>query len=82
MKQHFADQVEEEDTIEKAFTGWLVDNGYLTVEELEEGVVGIQTALPKGTYRLTQDVFAGNEGEIRVKKVMLLSAFAETTSHW
>ena len=30
LKQHFADQVEEEDTIENAFTGWLIDNGYTT----------------------------------------------------
>ena len=36
LKQHFAGQVEDEDTIEKAFSGWLVDNGYLTKEELEE----------------------------------------------
>ena len=40
LKQHFADQVEEEDTIEKAFMGWLVDNGYITEEELAEEVSG------------------------------------------
>ena len=68
MKQHFADQVEEEDTIEKAFTGWLIDNGYISQEELEESVIGIQAALPKGSYRLTQDIFAGNQGEINGKK--------------
>ena len=63
LKQHFADQVEEEDTIENAFSGWLIDNGYITKE---------------GSYRLTQDVFAGNEGEIRGKKGDVIIAFAET----
>jgi len=36
LKQHFADQVEEEDTIENAFKSWLIDNGYATEEEVKE----------------------------------------------
>ena len=78
LKQHFAGQVENEDTIEKAFTGWLVDNGYLTKEELEESVIGIGATLPKGTYKLTQDIFAGNEGDIKGKKGDTVVAFADT----
>ena len=78
LKQHFASQVEDEDTIEKAFTGWLVDNGYLTKEELEESVIGIGATLPKGTYKLTQDIFAGNEGDIKGKKGDIVVAFADT----
>ena len=78
LKQHFAGQVENEDTIEKAFTGWLVDNGYLTKEELEESVIGIGATLPKGTYKLTQDIFAGNEGDIKGKKGDIVVAFADT----
>ena len=78
LKQHFADQVEEEDTIENAFSGWLIDNGYITKEELEESVIGIQAALPKGSYRLTQGIFAGNQGEIKGKKGDVIIAFAET----
>ena len=78
LKQHFAGQVEDEDTIEKAFTGWLVDNGYLTKEELEESVIGIGATLPKGTYKLTQDIFAGNEGEIKGRKGDTVVAFADT----
>ena len=79
LKQHFADQVEEEDTIEKAFTGWLIDNGYVTEEELKEEISGEESkVLPKGTYRLTQDVFAGNRGEIRGKKGDIIVAFADT----
>ena len=78
LKQHFAGQVEDEDTIEKAFTGWLVDNGYLTKEELEESVIGIGATLPKGTYKLTQDTFAGNEGDIKGRKGDTVVAFADT----
>jgi len=78
LKQHFAGQVEDEDTIEKAFTGWLVDNGYLTKEELEESVIGIGATLPKGTYKLTQDIFAGNEGDIKGRKGDTVVAFADT----
>ena len=78
LKQHFAGQVENEDTIEKAFTGWLVDNGYLTKEELEESVIGIGATLPKGSYKLTQDIFAGNEGDIKGKKGDTVVAFADT----
>ena len=78
LKQHFAGQVEDEDTIEKAFTGWLVDNGYLTKEELEESVIGIGATLPKGRYKLTQDIFAGNEGDIKGRKGDTVVAFADT----
>ncbi len=78
LKQHFAGQVEDEDTVEKAFTGWLVDNGYLTKEELEESVIGIGATLPKGRYKLTQDIFAGNEGDIKGKKGDTVVAFADT----
>ena len=78
LKQHFAGQVEDEDTIEKAFTGWLVDNDYITKEELEESVIGIGATLPKGRYKLTQDIFAGNEGDIKGKKGDTVVAFADT----
>ena len=78
LKQHFAGQVEDEDTIEKAFSGWLVDNGYLTKEELEESVIGIGATLPKGRYKLTQDIFAGNEGDIKGKKGDTVVAVADT----
>jgi hypothetical protein len=80
LKQHFADQVEEEDTIERAFKGWLVDNGYVTEEELAEEISGEESKiLPKGSYRLTQDVFAGNKGEIRGKKGDVILVFADTS---
>lgn len=83
LKQHFASQVEEEDTIQRAFVAWLIDNEYTTrediVEELQEEVIGIGETLPKGSYKLTQDIFAGDEGEIKGKKGDIVVAFAEIT---
>jgi len=79
LKQHFADQVEEEDMIENAFTAWLLKHGYVTEEEVNEEVMGLGAVLEKGSYKLNQDIFAGNEGEIKGKKGDTVIAFADTT---
>ena len=138
LKQHFTDQVEEEDMIENAFTVWLLKHGYVTeqevdeaadlhrtsprrkwqrgfkgprgtgnpndqmgtfkrmrknpktgkvwygvekeeVEELDEEVMGLGAVLEKGSYKLNQDIFAGNEGDIKGKKGDTVIAFADTT---
>ena len=52
LKQHFADQVEEEDTVENAFKNWLVDNGYATNEEINEHVD--HDILMSGRYKLKE----------------------------
>jgi len=52
LKQHFADQVEEEDTIENTFKNWLVDNGYTTEEEINEHVA--HDVLLSGRYKLKE----------------------------
>ena len=79
LKQHFADQVEEEDMIENAFTVWLLKHGYVTEEEVNEEVMGIGAVLEKGSYKLNQDIFAGNEGDIKGKKGDVVIAFADTS---
>lgn len=79
LKQHFAGQVEDEDMIERAFTKWLVGNNYVTEEELAEEVLGIGETLPKGSYRLKVDIFAGNQGEIKGRKGDIVVAFGETS---
>jgi hypothetical protein len=79
LKQHFAGQVEDEDMIEKAFKTWAIKNGYATEEELGEEVGGEQSKiLPKGSYKLTQDIFVGNQGDIRGKSGDVVIAFADT----
>ena len=79
LKQHFGGQVEDEDMIEKAFKTWAIKNGYATEEELEEEVGGEESKiLPKGSYKLTQDIFVGNQGDIRGKSGDVVIAFADT----
>ena len=79
LKQHFGGQVEDEDMIEKAFKTWAIKNGYATEEELGEEVGGEQSKiLPKGSYKLTQDIFVGNLGDIRGKAGDVVIAFADT----
>ena len=64
LKQHFSDQVEDEEIIEKAFKTWLVDNGYITEEEINEEVIGLGDLLPKGKYKLVNDVVPDTEGDL------------------
>ena len=79
LKQHFGGQVEDEDMIEKAFKTWAIKNGYATEEELGEEVGGEQSKiLPKGSCKLTQDIFVGNQGDIRGKAGDVVIAFADT----
>ena len=54
LKQHFASEVEEEDTIETAFRNWLVDNNYATEEEIIEAAAPVKTLKP-GRYRYEDD---------------------------
>ena len=79
LKQHFGGQVEDEDMIEKAFKTWAIKNGYATEEELGEEVGGEESKiLPKGSYKLTQDIFEGNQGDIRGNAGDVVIAFADT----
>ena len=64
LKQHFSDQVEDEEIIEKAFKTWLVDNGYITEEEINEEVMGLGDLLPKGKYKLVTDVVPDQDGDM------------------
>jgi len=64
LKQHFASQVDEEDTIENTFKQWLVDSEYATEEELQEEVIGLGDILPKGSYRLTNEVVPDKDGDM------------------
>jgi len=79
LKQHFATQVEEEDTIETAFTSWCIDNGYIDPEDLTEAVGEDEKYLAKGKYKLKQDVFT-DKSEIRGRKGDIVIAFADIPS--
>ena len=78
LKQHFADQVEEENTIENAFKKWLVDSGYITEEELQEEVIGLGDMLPKGTYKILVDIVPNEDYPGSAKKGDIVVAFTDT----
>ena len=78
LKQHFASQTEEEDTIENAFKKWLVDSGYITEEELQEEVIGLGDVLPKGTYKILVDIVPNEDYPGSAKKGDIVVAFSDT----
>ena len=78
LKQHFADQVEEEDTIEATFKKWLLDNEYVTEAELHEEVIGLGDVLPKGTYKILVDIVPNEDYPGSAKKGDIVVAFSDT----
>ena len=79
LKQHFADQVEEEDTVETAFKKWLIDNNYITEGELQEEVIGLGDVLPKGTYKILVDIVPNEDYPGAAKKGDIVVAFTDTS---
>ena len=77
LKQNVATDAEEADMIERTFKNWLIDNGYVDPDELGEEVVGIGETLPKGRYKIVNDVFT-DKSEIKGKKGDIVVAFADT----
>ena len=69
LKQHFASEVEEDDTIEIAFRNWLVDNGHITEEELDEAVTPAQH-LGAGRYRYEGDTVVAYSACHPVDKIL------------
>tara|TARA_B100000902_G_C27167764_1_gene842104 strand:+ start:142 stop:783 length:642 start_codon:yes stop_codon:yes gene_type:complete len=76
LKQSVITDAEESEMIEKTFTNWLIDNGYAESDDLEESVIGIGETLPKGRYRLNQDIFT-DKSEIKGSKGDIVVAFSE-----
>ena len=79
LKQHFTSQVEEEDTIENTFKKWLMDNDYITEEELQEVVIGLGDMLPKGTYKILVDIVPNEDYPGSAKKGDIVVAFSDTS---
>ena len=77
LKQSVVTDQEEGDMIEKTFANWLIDNGYAHPDDLEESVIGIGENLPKGKYKLIQDIFT-DKSEIKGNKGDLVVAFSDT----
>jgi len=78
LKQSVVTDQEEGDMIERTFINWLIDNGYAHPNELEEAVIGIGENLPKGKYKLTQDIFT-DKSEIKGNKGDVVVAFSDVS---
>ena len=78
LKQSVITDDEEADMIETTFKNWLIDNGYVDPEELDEEVIGIGEKLPKGKYKLSQDIFT-DKSEIKGNKGDVVVAFSDVS---
>jgi len=78
LKQSVVTDEEESSMIEKTFTNWLIDNGYAHPNDLEEAVIGIGENLPKGKYKLNQDIFT-DKSEIKGSKGDVVVAFSDVS---
>lgn len=58
LKQSVIAKDEEAEMIENTFKNWLIDNGYAHPNDLDESIAHIEKKLPKGKYRLNQEVFS------------------------
>ena len=69
LKQHFSDQVEDENAVETTFINWLVDQGYITEEDLQEMTFAdFADMLPKGTYKVGVDIIPNEDYPGSAKK--------------
>jgi len=78
LKQSVVADEEEGAMIERTFINWLIDNGYAHPNELEEAVIGIGENLPKGKYKLNQDIFT-DKSEIKGSKGDVVVAFSDVS---
>jgi len=75
LKQSVITKDEEAEMIETTFRNWLIDNGYAHPNDLDESIAHIEKKLPKGKYKLTQEVFS-DKYEVLAEKgdIVLLSS--------
>ena len=80
LKQHFASEVEEEDTIETAFRNWLVDNNYATEEEIIEAAAPVKILKP-GRYRYEDDTVVVYATGYPIDEILGQSIFRATSEN-
>jgi hypothetical protein len=78
LKQHVATDEEEERMIETTFKTWLLENGYIEAEELDEQVIK-GMILPKGRYKLSQNIYS-TESTIKANKGDVVVTFSDRNS--
>ena len=75
LKDTFKEEISDPDVFEKEFVKFLKEEGVELDNEITETVVGFGEQLPKGKYRLKQDILNKQEEDLTAKKGDIVVAF-------
>ena len=75
LKDTFKEEVSDPDVFEKEFIKFLKEEGIELDNEITENVIGFGEQLPKGKYRLKQDILNKEEEDLSAKKGDIVIAF-------
>ena len=75
LKDTFKESLDGPDMFEKEFIKYLKEEGIDFDDEIQEEVIGFGEQLPKGRYRLKQDILNKEEEELTAKKGDIVIAF-------
>ena len=75
LKDTFKESLDDPDMFEKEFIKYLKEEGIDFDDEIQEEVIGFGEQLPKGRYRLKQDILNKEEEELTAKKGDKVIAF-------
>ena len=75
LKDTFKESVDDPDIFEKEFMKYLKEQGYEIDDTISEEVIGFGEILPKGEYKLLNDILNKEEEELSAKKGDKVVAF-------
>ena len=75
LKDTFKESVDDPDIFEKEFMKYLKEQGYEIDDTMSEEVIGFGEILPKGEYKLANDILNKEEEELSAKKGDKVVAF-------
>ena len=67
LKDTFKESVDDPDVFEKEFVKYLAEEGYEIDNSISEQIIGFGEVLPKGEYKLTNDILNSEEEELTAK---------------
>ena len=67
LKDTFKESVDDPDVFEKEFMKYLKEQGYEIDDSISENVIGFGEVLPKGEYKLANDILNKEEEELTAK---------------
>ena len=75
LKDTFKESVDDPDIFEKEFMKYLKEQGYEIADTISEEVIGFGEILPKGEYKMANDILKKEEEELSAKKGAKVVAF-------